>query len=149
LLAILALAHAGDERFAALSHKATLHCVATRLNRLHRQVARDGRHFETLPVEQQHRVRKRLKRLRYVADLTASLWPRKQVRSYLKRLGAAQDALGAHNDVAVAAEAFRNVAPSQPEAWFGAGYLQAHLAVTGRAARQALVKVADGGRFWA
>lgn len=148
LLAVLALAHAGDEHFAALSHKETLQRVAARLNKLHRQLARDGRRFESLPIEQQHRVRKRLKRLRYLADLTASLWPRKAVRSYLRRLGSAQDALGVHNDVAVAAETFRSAAATQPDAWFAAGYLQAHLAVTARVAGKALVKVADGGRFW-
>ncbi len=148
LLAILALAHAGDEQFAALSHKDTLQRVAARLNKLHQQVAHDGRRFERLPIEQQHRVRKQLKRLRYLADLTATLWPRKAVRSYLKRLGAAQDALGVHNDVAVAADAFRSDAALQPDAWFAAGYLQAHLAVTARVARKLLVKVADGGRFW-
>ncbi|HLL11043.1 MAG TPA: CHAD domain-containing protein, partial [Rubrivivax sp.] len=149
LIALLALAHAGDERFARLSHKETLRHVAGRLDKLHRGLAGESKHFEALPIARQHRARKRLKRLRYLAELTAALWPRKAAaQQYLKRLRAAQDALGTHNDVAVAAEAFRVAASRQPEAWFAAGYLQAHLAVTARGAGRALIKVADGKRFW-
>ena len=52
------------------------------------------------------------------------------------------------NDVAVAAEAFRTDAAAHPDAWFAAGWLEAHLAVTARSAHKALVKVAEGGKFW-
>ncbi|HTP71920.1 MAG TPA: CYTH and CHAD domain-containing protein [Burkholderiaceae bacterium] len=148
LVAILALAHAGDERFAALSPAATRDWLAQRLGGLHRQVTRDGRRFHRLPLERQHRVRKRLKRLRYLAELTLDLWPEDAARRYLKRLGAAQDALGHHNDVAVAAAAFRAEAAERPAAWFAAGYLEAHLAVTARVARKVLVKVAQADEFW-
>ena len=148
LLAILALAHAGDERFAPLSPAATRDWLAQRFNDLHQQVSRDGRRFERLPLARQHRVRKRLKRLRYLAELTTHLWPDEALQRYLKRLAAAQDALGHHNDVAVAAAAFRAEAARQPAAWFSAGYLEAHLAVTARVARKALVKVAQADAFW-
>jgi triphosphatase len=148
LIAIAALAHAGDEQFTPLSPAATREWVARRLSELHHQVARDGRRFEKLALERQHRVRKRLKRLRYLADLTAGLWPEDPLQAYLKRLAAAQDALGRHNDVAVAAAAFRADAPSHPAAWFAAGYLQAHLAVTARAARKALSRIAQTASFW-
>jgi triphosphatase len=153
LIAILALAHAGDESFAPLSAQQVMALLSARLHKLHGQVAREGRQFERLPVPQQHRVRKRLKRLRYLIDLTAGLWPersaRHDIKRYLRRLSTAQAALGLHNDVAVAAEAFRQDAATHPEAWFAAGWLQAHQAVTARKARQALVKVAAGGKFWA
>ena len=142
LLAILALAHADDASFAPLSPPATRAWLTQRLGLLHEQVTRDGRRFQRLPLERQHRVRKRLKRLRYLMELTADLWPQPSVQTYLKRLAAAQDALGHHNDVAVAAAAFRADAAEHPAAWFAAGYLQAHLAVTARAARKQLVKVA-------
>jgi len=148
LIEILALAHAGDERFVTLSPAATRDWLAQRLSHLHRQVARDGRRFHRLPLEQQHRVRKRLKRLRYLAELTVDLWPEAATRRYLKCLGVAQDALGHHNDVAVASAAFRAEAAERPAAWFAAGYLEAHLAVTARAARKVLVKVAQADAFW-
>jgi len=148
LVAILALAHAGNERFAPLSPAAARDWVAQRLDTLHRQVTRDGSRFQQLALERQHRVRKRLKRLRYLAELTASLWPRERVQRYLKALAAAQDALGHHNDVAVAAAAFRADAVAHPSAWFAAGFLEAHLAVTARAARKVLVLVARSDGFW-
>ncbi|HET7526100.1 MAG TPA: CHAD domain-containing protein, partial [Burkholderiaceae bacterium] len=147
LVAILALAHGGDERFAPLSPPATRDWVAGRLSDLHHQVAHDGRRFDKLDLERQHRVRKRLKRLRYLAELVSGLWPRDAVRRYLKPLEAAQDALGHHNDVAVATTLFRADAAAEPTAWFAAGYLQAHLAVTALAARKALRAVVQTG-FW-
>jgi hypothetical protein len=70
------------------------------------------------------------------------------VQAYLKRMNAAPDALGHHNDVAVAAAAFRLDARERPAAWFAAGYLQAHLAVTARAAGKALAKILDAKPFW-
>ena len=148
LIAILALAHAGPERFAPVSAPQALALLSGRLHKLHGHVVGEGRRFERLPIAQQHRVRKRLKRLRYLIDLTATLWPARAVKPYLKRLSGAQSALGMHNDVAVAAEAFHQDAAAHPEAWFAAGWLQAHLAVTASDARKALVKVAKGGKFW-
>jgi len=148
LVAVLALAHAGAEQFAPLSPAATRDWVAMRLNDLHHKVARDGRRFEELELERQHLVRKQLKRLRYLAELTADLWPDDAVQRCLKPVAAAQDALGRHNDVAVAAAAFRAEAQTQPAAWFAAGYLQAHLAVTARQARKALTNVAQADCHW-
>jgi inorganic triphosphatase YgiF len=148
LIAILALAHAGDERFAPLSSAATRDWVATRLSELQRQVARDGHRFEKLELERQHRERKRLKRLRYLAEVVADLWPRDAVRQYLKSLESAQDALGHHNDVAVAAALFHADAAAHPDSWFAAGYLQGHLPVTARAARKALTEAAQVPCFW-
>jgi len=148
LLAILQLAHAGDEQFVPLSPPATRDWLAARLADLHHKVLHDGRRFERLPLDRQHRVRKRLKRLRYLAELTAALWPAEDVQRYLKRLTTAQDALGRHNDVAVAATAFRTEAAQRPLAWYAAGYLQAHLDSTARVARKALTQVADAARYW-
>jgi CHAD domain-containing protein len=148
LLEILALAHADAAGYTPMSPKAARALVASRLTKLHGQVARGGRHFEGLPLAEQHRVRKRLKRLRYLADFTASLWPGRDATTYLRGLSEAQDALGLHNDVAVAAAAFERDAPAHPEAWFAAGYLQAHGALTARAAREALARAAEVPAFW-
>jgi inorganic triphosphatase YgiF len=148
LLSILALAHGDAAGFTAVAPAAARALVTQRLDALHRKVERDGKRFEKLPLERQHQVRKRLKRLRYLADLTGSWWRSDSVRSYLQQLGSAQDALGSHNDVAVAAAAFRAEAAKAPAAWFAAGFLQAHLGVTARAARKALVKAMAHKRFW-
>ena len=128
--------------------EATRAHVDMRLSTLHRQVCRQGRHFPDLPTEDQHRVRKRLKRLRYLAELVSSWWPDKAVRRYLKRLSPAQDALGHHNDVVVATERFLADARLDPSAFFAAGYLRAQQAQTAAQAQAALLDVGRARRFW-
>jgi triphosphatase len=144
LLALLALAHGdgGD----APPHDATRQHLRRRLSKLHRAVL--DAPFDTLSIDAQHAVRKRLKRLRYLAEFVAPLHAGKAVQRYLKRLGAAQDALGRHNDVAVAAARFRAHAEHDARAWFAAGYLAAALRETARDAQAALVPLADTPRFW-
>jgi inorganic triphosphatase YgiF len=149
LLELLALAHGSDASFAALEPTAVRKQLAARLGRLQRRLARDAQHFERLALDEQHRVRKRLKRLRYLAEFTAALWPAPALQRYLRRARQAQQALGAHNDGAVAAQAFRADAAQHPEAWFAAGWLQAHQAQTAREARKALKKLAATAGFWA
>ena len=123
--------------------------LAQTLQRLHRQVLRDGRRFDRLPLQRQHRVRKRLKRLRYLAEFVRPLWRAKSVDRYVKALKPAQDALGMHNDVVVAAQKFRDDAARNPQALFAAGFLQGRLALTQREARKVLRRVKNKGRvFW-
>jgi CHAD domain-containing protein len=122
--------------------------LVERLSRLHRQVTRGGRRFEQLPEVEQHQVRKRLKRLRYLAELVGAMWANKATQRYLRCLSPAQDALGHHNDVAVAAAKFLADAQQDPRSLFAAGYLKAHEAVTARQAHAALAKVTRARRFW-
>ena len=119
-----------------------------RLRKLHRTVARDGRRFESLAEEDRHRVRKRLKRLRYLAESVAPLHGEAAVERYLKRLRPAQDALGAHNDAQVALAYYRQAAEREPKAWFAVGWLQARRKADAKACRKALGEVADAPRFW-
>ncbi|UUX94372.1 CHAD domain-containing protein [Aquabacterium sp. J223] len=149
LIGLLALSHAGDERFAGLNHAALRRTLAKRLQSLWKRVRRDGMRFDRLTTDDQHRVRKRLKRLRYLAEFARPLWPHKAVDRCLDRLKPAQEALGQHNDVAVAADRFRAAMAAHPEAGFAAGWLQAYLAVTARDARKALCRL-QGRRlaFW-
>ncbi|AOV04585.1 CHAD domain-containing protein [Delftia tsuruhatensis] len=151
----LAQAPAGKRQpgLVSLSAAGTRKYLARRLARLHRQVLRDGRHFDRLPLAQQHRVRKRLKRLRYLADFAREfapgMWPGKKGRRFAEALVPAQDALGLHNDMAVAAALFRDEAGTDPRAWFAAGYLQARLATSARSSRRALRALARVPGFWA
>lgn len=148
MIGMLALAHADADAIAPMPADAAQALITQRLDRLHRRISRDGRRFETLAFADQHRVRKRLKRLRYLAEFTASWWPEDEVRPFAKKLEAAQDALGHHHDVGVAAAAFRDEALAHPQAWYSAGYLQAHQALTAQAARRALVKLAEARKYW-
>lgn len=122
--------------------------LARRLHRLHRQLRRDAGRFAELPTAAQHRVRKRLKRLRYLAEFVAALWPGKAVRRSIAALAPAQDALGHHNDVLVAGERFLAHAAADPTAYFAAGFLRGHAELTGRRARRALRKALAPRPFW-
>lgn len=149
LIEMLAWLHADDGTLSSATGEEARELICHRLSSLHRKVAKAARRFEAMAPDQQHHVRKRLKRLRYLAEMTQSLWSAKAAARYIEQLKPAQDALGHHNDVATAANAFRADAVRDPHAWFAAGFLQAHLAVTARDARRSLRKLRKAEPFWA
>jgi inorganic triphosphatase YgiF len=124
-----------------------------RLQHLHKQAVRDGKRFESLDTESQHRVRKRLKRLRYLAEFVAPLFDGEGKSSsaaerYLKRLRPAQDALGEFNDEAVALALYREATQRDARAWFAVGWFSARHAAHAKACRKALEKIEGAPRFW-
>ena len=102
---------------------ALLDAVSRELRALRRRSVRDPKRFPGLPPTQQHAVRKKLKRLRYVAELTSALYDRKKVNRYVKCIAPAQEALGVMNDLTVASELYRAVVPVDSTAWFAVGWL--------------------------
>jgi triphosphatase len=119
-----------------------------RLAKLHQQVVRDGKRFESLEPAEQHRVRKRLKRLRYLGEFAAGLFDRRAARRYLERLEPVQDALGAHNDAAVAIAACRENAGHDGASWFAVGWLTARHPASARECAEALAEFAEAPPFW-
>ena len=73
-----------------------------RLARRHGQAIKLGKTIKSLDAGGRHKLRIRLKKLRYAIDFFASLYPASKVTKYLDRLGALQDVLGHMNDAAVA-----------------------------------------------
>jgi CHAD domain-containing protein len=67
-----------------------------------RQARKRARHLEGLSDAARHRLRIKLKKLRYTAEFFAPLYARKDVEPFLVRLNRMQDILGGLNDVAVA-----------------------------------------------
>ena len=122
--------------------------AAARLKRLRRQLARDARAYAGLADEQRHRARRRLKRLRYGIEFTASLFREKKVEAYLAHLKPAQDALGEYNDLVVAEQVFARLVPAQPQAWFALGWLAARRAGLLQASQRRLQKWAQRPGFW-
>jgi triphosphatase len=122
--------------------------LRARLSKLHRQVVRDGRRFDTLEPDAQHRVRKRLKRLRYLAEFVAPIFGKRRAARYLKDLRPAQDALGEHNDAAVAISAYREAAGHDGRAWFAVGWLSGRQPQGALECRAAMDKIAQARRFW-
>jgi len=126
-----------------------------RLQHLHKQAVRDGKRFESLDTESQHRVRKRLKRLRYLAEFVAPLFADAEEKSsssaaerYLKHLRPAQDALGEFNDEAVALALYREATARDGRAWFAVGWFSARHAVHAKTCRKALGGIEEAPRFW-
>lgn len=126
----------------------TIEHVRKRLITLHDRVCTAGKHFAALPIEEQHKARKRLKRLRYLAEFFAPLCNGKAVKRYLAHLEPAQDRLGEHIDVAVALDQFRKDAETDPQALFAVGFLEAHLGTTAQHAQTALKEVRNAQPFW-
>lgn len=119
-----------------------------RLRQLSRQATRQARHFDELPFEAQHRVRKRLKRLRYLAEFAAPAFGQDDVRRWLRHVSRAQDALGKHIDRSLAERHFATLAVHRPDAWFAVGWLRAKSRRSGRAARDALLRLREADGFW-
>lgn len=90
-----------------------------------RAIRHDAAGFAEADDATQHRLRKRLKRLRYALEAVQPLFPRKATRRFLSAAARALDALGTLNDAGSALERLRPQAQRQPGAWFAVGYLAA------------------------
>ncbi len=123
--------------------------VDSRLATLHEQAAQAGRRFDRLPEAAQHRARKRVKRLRYLADVVAGLYdkPRALAR-FAKPLAAAQDALGELQDMSTALPLYQSATARLPEAWFAVGWLVAEHAQAVRRSGKALRALGRAKPFW-
>jgi triphosphatase len=77
------------------------------LESLHRRLVRDAPRFSSLSLAHQHRVRKRLKRLRYLSEFVVPLFDARRVKRYLRSWRSAQDALGKYHDYHIGLAAFR------------------------------------------
>jgi CHAD domain-containing protein len=119
-----------------------------RLQQLSRQATDSARRYAELEEDEQHRVRKRLKRLRYTAEFVASLYEAKAVEVFLAALRPAQDALGEHHDLMIARDAYQAQLASDPQAWFALGWIAGRRdAAVARCVDQ-LRRLARARRFW-
>ncbi len=92
---------------------------------LWRRVRRAAPNFAQASVEDQHRLRKRIKRLRYALEAVQPMLKRQAGKSFLRALRRALAALGELNDLQVADTLYRQLALQEPQAWFAVGYLAA------------------------
>ena len=113
-----------------------------------RAARRDARRFDSAGTEARHRLRKRLKRLRYAAEFLLPAFAPARGGSTLKPLRAALEALGNWNDLQVAQAHFARQVESDPQAWFAVGWLAAQEPRQTRRCSKALRRLADAPRFW-
>jgi inorganic triphosphatase YgiF len=123
--------------------------LAPPLQRLLRQVRRDARCFAALDDDARHRLRRRIKRLRYALEAGAALWPGRRSARLLRRLQRAQEALGALNDVLVAHAQWRSLAAVDPRSWFAVGWLAARRELLVADCTRPLARLAEAASPWA
>ena len=121
--------------------------LAVRLAQLHADLKRDAKRFDRLSPSRQHRVRKRLKRLRYLAEFAAPLFGAERVGRYLKRWREAQDALGDNNDQRVGLDSLSRVS-SGVVAKRTTRWISARLRGCVKRCDRALRKAVSGPVFW-
>jgi len=119
-----------------------------KLKQWHRKIVRNGMAFRVLEIEQQHALRKKCKRLRYVLQFCESLLPETHLQSYRKHLATVQDILGEMNDLYVALPLFESLKTDQPQAWFACGWIQARQAALTDKASGAFRRLANATPPW-
>jgi triphosphatase len=124
------------------------------LNRRWKKAAKLGRRVESLNGEEQHKMRKSLKKLRYTAEFLAPLYPENKSGPFIRRLKRLQDVFGYVNDVRMAGalpEIVRQYS-SAPEPLAAAGnalaFHEAKAAEAWRKAHKAWKRLKASGPFW-
>lgn len=130
-------------------HARPLHrLLAARLAAWHRAVRNDAARFDRLDEEARHRLRKRVKRLRYAAEFAAPLFEPKDLARTQKRLRRLQEHLGALNDVTMALQRLQAAPGQDRPAGIAIGWLLARRAALVDAARRPARAVAKGRSGW-
>ncbi len=149
LLGLIDFVHAAPADGAARETMAAKKTVRRRLGKLHQRVVSKGKRFLGLDEPTQHRLRKQLKRLRYLAEFSQPLFAARKVDAYLSALKSVQDALGSYHDELAALQAWQQLSGHDPRAWFGVGWLSARRAANAQACLQACEAFAREARpFW-
>jgi CHAD domain-containing protein len=107
-----------------------------------------AKRYGELSDDERHSLRKRVKRLRYATEFTASLYRPKAVARYLARLAPLQDSLGRYNDLCVGLDTYRAAVGGDSRAWFAIGWLVARRDVLLRQSEKALLRFAESEPFW-
>ncbi|MCZ2498845.1 CHAD domain-containing protein [Xylophilus sp. Kf1] len=140
LIGLMAFAAEDPGAHAGRGARRTRERVRRKVERLHHKLRAAADDFESLEQAEQHRVRKRLKRLRYLVEFVGPMFDQRRARAFIQRIKPAQDALGIQNDEAVALEALQALTTQRAQAWFGVGWYTARRGSLVRASRKALVK---------
>jgi len=105
--------------------------LARRLRRL----AAAGAAIEHLDPDALHAIRLRAKRMRYVAEVFAPLYPGKATRRFMRRLATLQNRLGRLNDAAVANALLADLGANAGRRAHAAGLVRGFLAARSGDAR--------------
>ena len=93
----------------SLQHQSIDDYAKQALKRRWRKVSKSGRAIERLEPEEKHAMRRSLKKLRYMIEFFAPIFPSKDAKPFVRQLKALQDIFGYVNDVRMA-EKLRTIA---------------------------------------
>jgi inorganic triphosphatase YgiF len=131
---------ASAEALRELSEPALGFATAT-MARLHRKVAKRGKHMARLGEHERHLVRIELKKLRYAGDLFSGLFTaQSKVRGYNKIAARLQEDLGLLNDLATAKTLLRELDGREPDAARAIGIVLGWCAYAARADDKELLR---------
>ena len=148
LFCLIGFVHGAESGNDSPTHAMTKKVLRKRLKKLRAQIVKDGTQFLSLDETRQHRVRKRVKRLRYLTEFCAPLFSARRTKAFVSALHPVQDALGLYNDELIALEAYRRLANEDQQAWFGVGWLSARRTPNASVCLHQLESFARVRPFW-
>jgi len=122
LIELVAWLHARGWREQMLTEESALlfspatHFAAIMLAKRYRKLTKGGRRIRKMTTEERHDFRITIKKMRYTAELFASLYPAKKTKPFLAGLSALQDSLGLLNDIAVSRGLLHDLSAQTDEA---------------------------------
>lgn len=148
-LQVFAWTHASGLSEAAADEAGDLRALAEApLKRLHARIRRDATRFMKVSDAERHKVRKRIKRLRYCVELAADLFPKAAINRFLRALLPVQTAIGGYVDLLVAESALAASAQVEPGAAFALGWIAARRPILLERAAKALKRFAAVKPHW-
>ena len=154
LLLCLALWPTMLERDPSLQHQSIEDYAKQALKKRWKKVANCGRAINRLDPEEKHAMRRSLKKLRYLIEFFAPLFPSKDVKPFVKQLKTLQDVFGYVNDVRTA-EQLRTIATEHGEgpdcavaAGVVLGWHEEKAAEAWTHAQEEWRRLNSRGRFW-
>lgn len=119
-------AAAGDRVRAAKRAAGNWHkAVHKRWCRWHRRIVAQAARFDELDEPTVHQLRRRIKRLRYMAEFLSPILDPRALRRTLEVLAPVQDGLGELNDLRLARARYEALRQTLPQAWFALGWIAA------------------------
>ncbi len=99
-------------------------------------------------AETQHKLRRQIKKMRYISEFTAPLYSKKKSKRWLKRLKKAQQALGESMDNNQYQHYYQQKSSTDANALYGAGWFAAQLEADTKRCKKRLDKIQDAASFW-
>ena len=123
LLAIIALGNHNAE--SSLPNSLLKKRIIAMLDSTFRDTKKQAAHFKTIDDLKRHRLRKKLKFLRYSLEFFGDFCQRNKRSKYLKVMATALESLGNYNDICVAIHELGPSVEKHSQHWFAMGWLSA------------------------